>query len=205
MVDKAEPDRSKIGKSNVRKGKTYERRVASLLGDFTGVQFRRRRVEGRDLSVVERESTADVIPVTGDIKFSIEAKSGKGFSFDAMLGNPSKNLFSTWWHQATYDAEILTKVLNRKIHPMLFFKYSTTQDWIVIPSDSIDGELSIRLKGILPQLRYKYTVNPVRMNISHTSKKKNYIEVDLELPDVSFIRWKDFAEFVEPASLFLEV
>lgn len=205
MVDKAEPDRSKIGKSNVRKGKTYERRVASLLGDFTSVQFRRRRVEGRDLSVVERESTADVIPVTGDIKFSIEAKSGKGFSFDAILGNPSKNLFSTWWHQATYDAEILTKVLNRKIHPMLFFKYSTTQDWIVIPSDSIDGELSIRLKGILPQLRYEYTMNPVRMNISHTSKKKNYIEVDLELPDVSFIRWKDFAEFVEPASLFLEV
>jgi hypothetical protein len=48
-------------------------------------------------------------------------------------------------------------------------------------------------------------MNPVRMNISHTSKKKNYIEVDLELPDVSFIRWKDFAEFVEPASLFLEV
>jgi len=88
MVDKVEPDRSKIGKSNVRKGKTYERRVASLLGEFTGVQFRRRRVEGRDLSVVERESTADVIPVTGDIKFSIEAKSGKGFSFDAILGNP---------------------------------------------------------------------------------------------------------------------
>ena len=88
-----QPDRSKIGKSNVRKGKTYERRIAGLLTEFTNAEFRRRRVEGRDLSVVERESTADVIPVSREINFSIEAKSGKGFSFDALMGNQKKNTF----------------------------------------------------------------------------------------------------------------
>ena len=54
-------DPSKVGKSNVRKGKTYERRVAGLLTEYTGQEFRRRRVEGRDLSVVERESTASSV------------------------------------------------------------------------------------------------------------------------------------------------
>lgn len=195
-----QPDRSKIGKSNVRKGKTYERRVAGLLTEFTGSEFRRRRVEGRDLSVVERESTADVIPVSREINFSIEAKSGKGFSFDALMGNQKKNTFTVWWHQATYDAEILTKVLGRKIHPMLFFKCSTTQDWIAVSKDSpialIAGE------SIAPCLTFCYTDSKITLNVSHTSKKKNFVEVELCLPDVIFMRWKDFAYYIDPRSIF---
>ena len=200
------PDRSKIGKSNVLKGKTHERRVANILTEYSGVQFRRRRVEGRDLSVVERESTADVIPVSAEIHFSIEAKSGKGFSFDALLGNPRKNLFTTWWHQATYDAEILTSVLKRKIHPMLFFKYSVTQDWVVIPVESFEvlAHREPMVDMVLPTLVYKYSCNPISLNVKHTSKKKNHVEVILNLPDVCFMRWKDFIEYIEPSSLFFK-
>lgn len=195
---------SQVGKSNVRKGKTYERRVAQILTDFTKVQFRRRRVEGRDLSVIERESTADVIPVSGNILFSIEAKSGKGFSFDSLLGNPEKCLFSVWWHQATYDATLLTDVLKREIYPMLFFKVSTTQDWLAIPSKCIGGNPGISTISQMPQLEYKYIVDSVKMNVSHTRNKKNFVEITLNLPDVSFVRWKDFSNFVNPQSLFLE-
>ncbi len=54
---------SKIGKSNVRRSKGHERQVAHYLTDWSGQEFRRRRVEGRDVTVIERESTADVIPV----------------------------------------------------------------------------------------------------------------------------------------------
>jgi hypothetical protein len=200
------PDRSKIGKSNVLKGKTHERRVANLLTEYSGVQFRRRRVEGRDLSVVERESTADVIPVAAEVHFSIEAKSGKGFSFDALLGNPQKNLFTTWWHQAAYDAEILTSVLKRKIHPMLFFKYSVTQDWVVVPTESFEvlKHKEAMLNMVLPNLVYKYSCNPISLNVKHTSKKKNHVEVILNLPDVCFMRWKDFIEYIEPTSLFFK-
>ena len=202
----AGPDRSKIGKSNVRKGKTYERRVSGILTEYTGIQFRRRRVEGRDLSVVERESTADVIPVASEVHFSIEAKSGRGFSFDALLGNPQKNLFTTWWHQATYDANILTSVLNRKIHPMLFFKFTITQDWIVVPMESFDIlKMNDAVKdSVIPRLIYKYSCNPISINVKHTSKKKNHVEVAIDLPDVAFMRWKDFVEYIDPSSIFFK-
>jgi len=200
------PDRSKIGKSNVRKGKTHERRVANILTEYTGIKFRRRRVEGRDLSVVERESTADVIPVASEIHFSIEAKSGRGFSFDALLGNPKKNLFTNWWHQATYDAEILTSVLKRKIHPMLFFKISITQDWVVVPLEAFDIlKLNDAFKdSIIPRLIYKYSYNPISINVKHTNKKQNQVEMSLELPDVAFMRWKDFVEYIDSSSLFFK-
>ena len=63
-----------VGKSNVRRGKTYERRVSNLLTEWSGEEFRRRRVEGRDSNVIDRESTADVIPASKKIIFSIEVK-----------------------------------------------------------------------------------------------------------------------------------
>jgi hypothetical protein len=193
--------KSQIGKSNVRRGKTYERRIANLLTDYTGKEFRRRRVEGRDLSVVERESTADVIPVNADVNFSIEVKAGKGFSFDALLANPKTNIFTTWWHKASYDAELLTKVLGRNIYPMLFFKYTITQDWIAVPQQA---QLTLR-EGIVqcPCVKYDYIDNLVSMNVSHTSKRKNHVEVELSLHDVLFMRWKDFAGCIHPETLFL--
>lgn len=194
--------RSQVGRSNVRKGKTYERRIANLLTEYTGHEFRRRRVEGRDLNVIERESTADVIPVKADIIFSIEAKSGKGFSFDALLGNPKKNIFTAWWHQASYDAQLLTKAFDRTIYPLLFFKYSTTQDWVAIPT-----EVEIKLKDEITQVPcvvYEYIDRQVKMNVSQTSNRKNYVEIELPLHDVRFIRWKDFSECVDPTTLFYQ-
>ena len=76
---------SRIGKSNVARSKSHERRVAKLLQDWSNVEFRRRRVEGRDSTVIERESTADVIPVKGEILFSIEAKCGECTNIDGLL------------------------------------------------------------------------------------------------------------------------
>ncbi len=189
------PDHSKIGKSNVRKGKTYERRVANLLTEYTGELFRRRRVEGRDVSTIERESTADVISVSKDINFSIEVKSGKGFSLDALLANPEKCLFTTWWHQATYDAVLVSKAFNRDISPLLFFKGSGTTDWLAIPT-YILGDSKVA------KLDYVYTKNPIKMNVSHTDKKSNEVIVELNLPSVSFIRWHDFASAVSPKIFF---
>lgn len=192
--------RSQIGRSNVRSGKTYERRVAHLLTEYTGHEFRRRRVEGRDLNVIERESTADVISVRDDIMYSIEVKKGKGFSFDALLGNPSRNLFTTWWHQANYDAHLLTKALNRTIYPLLFFKYTSTQDWVAIPL-----VIQLLLKQDvtqLPCLTYEYLDRNVTLNVSQTNKKKNHVEVTLPLYDIRFMRWKDFCETVDPKCLF---
>ncbi len=202
-------DFSKVGRSNVRKSKTHERRVAKLLTEFTGTEFRRRRVEGRDATTIERESTSDVIAVRGIPKFCIEAKSGRGFSLDALLANPSGSLFTEWWHQASYDAKLLTEHFSSStkysFYPMVFFKPQSNTDWIAIPFDVCALEAIVKKEGKeLPCLTYSgyKSANPIGINVVRTKNKDNYKIVPLELPNVVFCRWKDFIETIEPSSLF---
>lgn len=191
-------DHSKIGRSNVRKGKTLERRVANLFQSYTNEQFRRRRVEGRDLSVIERESTADVIPVSKTSKYIIEVKSGAGFSFDALLSNPEKCQFTKWWHQASYDAELVSKLTSVQVYPLLWFKEST-HDWISIPQESLQY---LEIVGDLPCIKYHYTVNPISMNVVNTANKDNYKMVPITLHDICVLRWQDFTKHIKPQSIF---
>ena len=210
---------SKIGKSNSRRGKSHERRVAHLLSDWSGVEFRRRRVEGRESTVVERESTADVIPVKGSIIFSIEAKCGECTSFDGLLANPAANKFTTWWHQCVYDTTILNKVFNRDFYPMLFFKPQANFDWVAVdqavfksqilrPSiNSIDKHKECIDNGKhiwMPNIAFDVydLIGFVSHNISHS--KKNPIMTELKLPSLYMIRWKDFANSVDPVSIFFQ-
>ena len=53
---------SQVGKSNVATAKCHERRVAKLLTEWSGREFRRRRVEGRESDTVLRDLTGDVVP-----------------------------------------------------------------------------------------------------------------------------------------------
>lgn len=203
-------DFSKTGKSNVRRGKTHERRIAKLLQEYTGVEFRRRRVEGRDSTVIERESTSDVIPVRGICKFSLEAKCGAGFSIDALCANPSTNMFTQWWHQVAYDAKLVTQVFENKsnyiFYPMLFFKPHKNWDWVAVPTEVIDKNIIIT-KSHLQCLKYDgyKTANPISMNVIRTKNKNNYKMVELDLPAVTFCRWKDFIEAIDPTSMFYEL
>ena len=87
---------SQVGKSNVSCGKAFERQVAKILTEHTGQQFRRRRVEGRDTTTIDRDFTSDVIPASVEPNYSIEVKNGKGFSIAAMFSNPTTNKFSCW-------------------------------------------------------------------------------------------------------------
>lgn len=221
---------SRIGKSNVRRGKSNERAVAKLLKEFTGVEFRRRRVEGRDSTVVERESTADVIPVSGEILFSIEVKCGKCPSMDSLLVDPLQNLITKWWHQATYDAQLLTSVLvtnkqtnrykyvdgrNEKVgyFPLLFFKPGNGFNWIAIDQSVFRMRLlkpkagcSTETEPVTPWMPcysfdYYDQLGPITHDISHSRKNKE--KISLHLPSLYFMRWKDFAATVEPSSLFI--
>ena len=128
---------SKIGKSNVRTAKAHERRIANLLTEWTKPYgfpaFRRRRVEGRGDDVKVVEGVADVIPVSGDILFAIEAKKGEGFSIDGLMASPKTAKFTQWWHQASYDAKILGDKLGEARYPMLFFKPHPNWDWVAVP------------------------------------------------------------------------
>jgi len=194
-------DRSRIGKSNVRKGKTLERRVAKLFTEFTGVEFRRRRVEGRDASVIERESTADVIPVKDEILFSIEVKSGQFGSLDAILANPTNTIFTKWWHQACYDAQLMTELFKIDYFPLLFFKANRNADWVALSERSLSH---IKSAGEVPYFDFPFYkgCGPITHNVSHTDRKANEVLLSLQLDAIRFLRWQDFIKSVDPKSIF---
>lgn len=209
---------SKIGKSNVRRAKNHERRVKSLLFDWTGEEFRRRRVEGRDATVIDRESTADVICVRRNIHFSIEAKCGKIVSMDGILASPLKNDFSSWWHQTAYDASLLSEALKRTIYPMLFFKPHPNFDWVALPkiafktilrphpSLNIDNEIYDTNTSLwFPTISLNvFHLGDVSCNVIHTKKKTNQKFIPLRLPECYLMRWRDLMANVDPQSFFAD-
>lgn len=210
---------SKVGKSNVRTAKNHERRIARLLTEWSHYQFRRRRVEGRGDDVKVVEGVADVIPVEGDIIFAIEAKKGKTFSLDHLMMDPAKAVFTEWWHQATYDAKILTERTEIQRYPMLFFKPHPNWDWVAVPfqvfqqsilkpMDSSADYMDRRKCSEVwfPHIHFDAYcwLGPVEHNISNTKKKENRVMLALDLPPVVFCRWKDFANYVSPESIFIQ-
>jgi hypothetical protein len=199
---------SRVGRSNSRRGKSQERHVAHLLTDWSGVEFRRRKVEGRDASVVARESTADVIAVLHDFRFSVEAKSGKGFSLDALMGNPNTALFSTWWFQTCYDAQLVSNISGNKIFPMLFFKPNPNTDWVAFSEYAISILTSKQDNTIKQELWFPHiyfgAYKLSKQIGSITFSKKNKITTEIQLDPVIICRWKDFAANVRPDGLFLD-
>lgn len=214
---------SKTGKSNVRRGKSHERTIAGWLTEWTGEEFRRRRVEGRDVTVIERESTADVIPVRGEIHCSIEAKCGEVYSFAALLDNPTGTKFSEWWHQCLYDVSLITKVFNRPFYPMMFFRPYPNQNWVavshklfwrgVLSPPSNHPAFAEWQKTFTDGGNYKIwfphflfdaydRLGPISFNVIKTKNKANHKLVPLELDAVVMCRWKDFAANVDPQSFF---
>jgi len=220
LTDEQKEKFSKVGKSNVRTAKNHERRVARLMTDWSNRPFRRRRVEGRGEDVKVVEGVADVIPIDGDIIFAIEAKKGKDFSLDGLMTNPEKAVFTEWWHQATYDAKILTERTNIERYPMVFFKPHPNWDWVAVPFQTFqsnilrpmdsEAEYTDRRKCSevwFPHLHFDAYcwLGPVSMNVSRTKKKENKVMVELNLPPVVFCRWRDFEAHVDPESIFIQI
>lgn len=206
----------KIGRSNVRSSKVYERRVKNLLTEWTGKEFRRRRVEGRGDDVKVVEGVADVIPVEGEIHFAIEAKKEKDFSLDALMASPETAVFTKWWHQCCYDAKLLSEKSNEKKLPMLFFKPIPNWDWVAVAQSAFDEAVllphpdvtydvvyrSARANVWFPTIlfdAYAY-LGKIEKNIAHSSKNK--VMYPLELEPCYLCRWRDFATNVDPSSIF---
>lgn len=199
---------SKVGKSNVRKSKSFERRVSDLIEEVTGAEFRRRRSEGRDNKTVAINRTADVISVDGDMKFSIEAKSGTAadkFDINHLLSSPAKSVFTSWWHQAQYDADILTQFqANGNVYyPFLIFKYTLQVEWLALPLITVQNSI-IEFKSRPQHVIYDgyADINPISLNVSRTKNKNNFKFVPIDLQPVFFIRWKEFASLIKPETLF---
>ncbi len=211
-TEEVKKEQSRIGKSNVRRSKGHERTVAAYLTEWSGQEFRRRRVEGRDVTVIERESTADVIPVKGDVYCSIEAKCGEVQTFAALMDNPTGTRFTEWWHQACYDVSLVGKVFNRPFYPMMFFRPYPNQNWIAISARLFTLGI-LKPRQVLAEPRTVWFphflfdaydhLGEISFNVVRTKKKANYRYVPLKLDGMVICRWKDFAANVDPRSFFL--
>lgn len=232
IVQKRKETYSKTGKRNVATSKSHERRCKTLLTEWAGVEFRRRRVEGRgdDVSVVE--GFADIIPIKGSVIFAIESKKGEKFSIDGLFTNPHGAKFTKWWHQVNYDAQLLSKQADEKRWPMLFFKPHPNWDWIALPiqlfTDNVldwkegmgpqwispnvgpnpDESLSSACCNVLscwfPHIvfdAYRW-LGPIEHNIA--ASDKNPVMEAIELEPCIMCRWRDFANHVDPSSIFCQ-
>ena len=95
------------GSRNNTNAKVFERRIAELWTKWTGVDFRRRKIEGHDFKTVINDGTADVICVepTKECKFVIECKKRKDFSFTATpFANTAQ--FWDWFTQVACDSQL---------------------------------------------------------------------------------------------------
>jgi len=181
---------SQIGKSNVQRGKAYERKIAKLLTEWSGMQFRRRRIEGRDVQTIDIDSTSDVIPVGFDINCTIEVKTQMGFSINALFKTPNKALFTKFYHQSSYDATLLSKIKKRVIYPTVFFRPQANTDWTAISYNFfIDKQIELNFPHILYD-HYKY-INPISCDVSHGKKPKM---VEINLDPVIFCSFEDFSK-----------
>lgn len=202
---------SQIGKSNVSTAKCHERRVAKLLTEWSGREFRRRRVEGRESDTVLRDLTGDVVPADARnrCRFNLEAKKGKGFSLTSILSGYDTSIFSGWYHQSSYDAQLVSRALGLQIKPLVFFKPNPNMDWIAFdsaaleflrPKDSNESQQRLWFPHFYFD-HYAYC-GPVSFNVSHTKNRKNKVIIPLQLAPCFICSWNDFATNVNPNSFF---
>ena len=206
---------SKKCSSSVSTSKSHERRVAKVLGEWSGVPFRRRRVTGREMALRIVEQVADVISCVGDFHFAIECKKGKGFSLDALMANPKGCKFTEWWHQSCYDAQLVSKDLKRTIYPLMFFKPEPNYDWVAVSAYAFSDYLRPKdasvvdaaywrgdLKVWFPHLAFDayQWLGQIDGDVSHSKKHPKI--VPLYLDPVIMVRWRVFAESIDPRTAF---
>ncbi len=190
---------SRISRSSVSRSKESERKIANLMTEWSGVQFRRRRVEGKDVGTIALNSVADVIPIVGDFNFAIEVKIEKKFSLVALMKTTKTCTFTSWWLQVNHDCSLMTASRQRQTLPMLFFRHGVNFNWLAL---SVEGFESIEFRGRVATMTTAIysSFGVVSGNVSHSPKNK--VIVSMQLPDVVFMRCDDFFASAVPSSVF---
>jgi len=189
---------SQAGRYSVTKSKALERRVAKQLSIWTGVGgFRRTPGSGGfnksyKTKVGEREFSSDIM-CENELAFTIEVKSGKGFSIDAMISGDTHHTtkFTKWWYQTIADAMAVDKL------PFLWFKPSSPYDWIALSDNGVSSLGASNIRYVYVNMYY----DPVFGDI-HVGGKR--ICGELELPNPYIFKWKEFVSLADPKGFFLK-
>jgi len=125
MVMKKKKKKEKKRKNSRKKGATFERDVAKLFSDWTGMKFRRTPMSGG------WAKTGDITPVNpkemDDFRFNVECKNQQIWSFaDLIKDIHSGSGIESWWIQAANDAEKSKKV------PLLVFTRNRDVNYIML-------------------------------------------------------------------------
>jgi len=187
--------KSQIGRSSVRSGKRLENRYANMWTEWTGEEFRRRRIEGRGVSVAGLEGVADVICTSANCKFAIESKKEKTFSFTATPWS-DKSSFWMWWKQASIDAMIRTMNGTHYYMPLVQFKPTPNHDYVAIAETSIQ-----KLTVLSPIAGYIIAPNFLLMHETVVIDGKP-LKFEIKSTNVLLTTWKNFITSIDSKSVF---
>jgi len=190
-------DYSEQGRRSKRRGKTYERRAAKLLTEFTDIGFRSTPSSGgfnKQGGVVIREELfcGDVICDNPNFLFCVEAKNRKSFSFTALLKNSDTAEFSKWWYQCVEDAH--------KVHmlPIMFFKPDNQADFVAL---DVCGFQVVNPREELPHFKLSVYDRAATLKIRGRYNKKTSIIYTI-LPTAFIMNWKVIADNVDSKLFF---
>ena len=196
-------DFSKIGKKSKNKGKYGERRVASLLSEFTSKNFRKVPGSGgfnkQGVVVAEHIFTGDVICDDAGFLFSVESKNRyNDFSFAQLSAVPEKAPFTYWWYQTIDDAN------RANLFPLLFFKAAATSngsvgaECIAMTVDALDR---VGYPSDAPKIIFDIYHGPIDLFLDN-GKGKPKKKVSAVLPTPIIINWRIFINHVDPSRMF---
>ena len=189
---KSKPDHSAIGRRSKRKGKTYERRCAKILTEFTGINFRPTPASGgfnkQGVTIREELFCGDLICDSPNFRFCIEAKNREEFSFTALLKKPQTAAFTKWWWQCTDDAQRVG------LFPLLFFKPDNNADFVVMTKDQF-----LDICPQVPAFILDIYDGPMTIKVTKDRVKQ---EVTVTLPTPVVMDWKQFVSHCDPGVMF---
>jgi hypothetical protein len=179
-----------------RKGNRYERHVAKLLSEFTGVTFRKvfgsgMINKGAGQVIAPSYFCGDVTCDREDFVFSVEAKNRKNLVLPPVLyADNSKCEFTTAWAQCIDDSEE-----NQKL-PMFWFKPNHTDDWVALDEKSVER---LKINPTVPRL--VFDIYHHKMNIK-IRKGQGIEKIYRELPNPILYRWRVLENNCDPSLMF---
>ena len=190
-------DYSRLGRLSKQKGKRGERRVATLLTEFTGKNFRKVPGSGgfnkQGIIVAERCFSGDIICDDLNFIFSVESKNRPNdFSIAQILAVPEKAPFTHWWYQTISDADQV------RLFPMLFFKASQSStktvgsEHIAITSEAFEA---MGCPDEMPRLTLD-----IYSQVSSLVVEGNSVSVTLPMPII--VNWRIFIKHTDPTKMF---
>lgn len=109
-----------------KKGDSFERKTAKLLGDWWGYKFSRTPLSGGASWLADNNAVGDIVtPPEANFPLVIECKHREGWTLDNVLLNNREP--HTWWHQVINDSDKVGKV------PCLIFTRNRANIYIALP------------------------------------------------------------------------